>query len=195
MTEERMATDKAQCTKEHETMLMTLDGRALQSQWEHPKCLNKAPNRHFVCPTWNVSSCEPEQRNGDDHDGGGDGDRAVAELARHEQDRDERDSSARFVRKPQLAAIFKELDGIDVLGIRQSFVDRHSRAARSWRAGSGERGQHLPTLESFAAAWLRRGIGGSLGGRPQSQVLSRAPGPFGAIGTLAGRMGSLRRCG
>lgn len=31
-----MATDKIHFTKEKETMLMTLSGRAIQSQWEHP---------------------------------------------------------------------------------------------------------------------------------------------------------------
>src|SRR5512140_2474833 len=33
---QRMATDKIQFTKEKETMLMTLSGRATQSQWENP---------------------------------------------------------------------------------------------------------------------------------------------------------------
>src|SRR5678816_1096066 len=34
--ERSMATDKIQFTKEKETMLMTLSGRAIQSQWKHP---------------------------------------------------------------------------------------------------------------------------------------------------------------
>src|SRR6476660_4106081 len=33
-----MTTDKIQFTKEKETMLMTLSGRAIQSQWKHPIC-------------------------------------------------------------------------------------------------------------------------------------------------------------
>jgi O-methyltransferase involved in polyketide biosynthesis len=36
MTEEPVATGKIEFTKEKETLLMTLYGRALQSQWEHP---------------------------------------------------------------------------------------------------------------------------------------------------------------
>src|ERR1051326_3929235 len=34
--EQLMTTDKIQFTKEKETMLMTLSGRALQSQWKNP---------------------------------------------------------------------------------------------------------------------------------------------------------------
>jgi O-methyltransferase involved in polyketide biosynthesis len=34
--EQTMTTDKIQFTKEKETMLMTLSGRATQSQWKNP---------------------------------------------------------------------------------------------------------------------------------------------------------------
>ena len=42
-----MTTDKLHFTKEKETMLMTLSGRAIQSQWKNPSCV--IPRRKKPC--------------------------------------------------------------------------------------------------------------------------------------------------